>query len=177
MTHWIRRSDGTHHATIDGYDVGIRQRGDASEIVVALGWKPVGRATLKGVTLARAKETAEAMVWAAAALRQSGPRHNPEPSFTPPADVRAAAREGLQLHARYNRGGTSVGLASARWLASGRALPLWKVRHVARYFPRHAGDRLDLKDPPSNGWIAWLLWGGTPGRRWAESIVAKHVAA
>ncbi len=173
MTTWKTYDDGTHHATIDGYDVGIRQRGDTTEIVVALGWKPAGRAVLRGATLAKAKSTAEAMVWAASVTRGTT-RHNPEPAFVPPAAVRAAARDGLALHARYNRGGTSVGLASARWLASGRAMPLWKVRHVARYFPRHAGDRLDLKDPPSNGWIAWLLWGGTPGRTWAEGIVSRQ---
>jgi len=98
----------------------------------------------------------------------------PDPTFRPPAAVRKAAREGLTLHTKYGRGGTSVGLASARWLASGRVVPLWKVRHVARYFPRHAKDRLDLRDPPSNGWIAWQLWGGWDGWEWARAIVAAH---
>jgi hypothetical protein len=26
---------------------------------------------------------------------------------------------------------------------------------------------------PSAGYIAWLLWGGEPGRRWANSLKAR----
>lgn len=90
----------------------------------------------------------------------------------PPAVVRAA-KEGLRLRGQYGRGGTEVGLATARLLVSGKVLTPEKVRHISRYFPRHAGDRLDLRNPPSNGWIAWNLWGGNAGRAWSERVVRR----
>lgn len=92
-------------------------------------------------------------------------------TFAPPEAVQDAARRGLELRKEHGRGGTSVGLATARLLASGRRVSAAKVRHIARYFPRHAGDNLD--DKTSNGWIAWLLWGGHAGRAWSESIVRR----
>ena len=60
-----------------------------------------------------------------------------------PDNVRQAARQGLELHDRLGRGGTEVGLGMARKLASGDGVSEDDVRHVARYFPRHAGDNLD----------------------------------
>ena len=92
-----------------------------------------------------------------------------------PRDVRLEAEKGLRWRKKYGRGGTSVGMATARWMVSGRPMPDWKVRHVARYFPRHAWERKLwwVKDEPSNGRIAWALWGGDPGRRWAERIVKR----
>lgn len=85
-----------------------------------------------------------------------------------PKGVAKAACRGLVLHMDYNRGGTAVGIATAYTLCKGSTVSLEKVLHIARYFPRHAGDKLEQKNPPSNGYIAWLLWGGDPGRRWAE---------
>lgn len=84
-----------------------------------------------------------------------------------PKGVTDAADKGLQLRREYRRGGTSVGMNTARQLTTRYEIPLKKVLHIAKYFPRHAGDNLDQKNPPSNGYIAWLLWGGDPGRRWA----------
>lgn len=92
-----------------------------------------------------------------------------------PAEVRREAKKGLAWRTRFRRGGTKVGLATARWMVSGRPMPEWKVRHVARYFPRHAWERkLWWRDGvPSNGRIAWALWGGDAGRRWAAGIVKR----
>ena len=39
---------------------------------------------------------------------------------------------------------------------------------MVSYFARHQGDNLSGTDPPSAGYIAWLLWGGDAGRDWAE---------
>ena len=95
--------------------------------------------------------------------------------FRVPADVRREAEKGLAWRARLRRGGTSVGNATARWLVSGRPVTEAKVRHIARYFPRHAWERkLWWKDGvPSNGRIAWALWGGDAGRRWANGILRR----
>jgi hypothetical protein len=46
------------------------------------------------------------------------------------------------------------------------------------YFARHASDRSAAgwgsRSNPSAGWIAWLLWGGDPGRAWADRIVRAY---
>lgn len=92
-------------------------------------------------------------------------------SFKIPSSVKSAAKQGLELRSKFGRGGTSVGLATARYLVKNDTATPEKVRHVAKYFPRHAGDNLDDKE--SNGWVAWQLWGGDAGRRWATFLVKK----
>lgn len=91
-----------------------------------------------------------------------------------PKGVQQAAKRGLELRREYGRGGTEVGLRTARRLARGGRVRKEFARKVGRYFPRHAGDRLDKKDPPSNGWIAWLLWGGDAGWRWGEGVMRQR---
>lgn len=90
-----------------------------------------------------------------------------------PKKVSDNAREGLELHEKYGRGGTDVGVETARKLAKGGELSVDEVRHIAQYFPRHANDNLEQDggqgDAPSNGFIAWQLWGGDEGRTWAEN--------
>lgn len=92
-----------------------------------------------------------------------------------PEGVRGEAMRGLVWRTKFRRGGTHVGVATARWLASGRPLTEAKVRHVARYFPRHAWERkLWWRDgAPSNGRIAWALWGGDAGQRWVAGILRR----
>lgn len=99
----------------------------------------------------------------------------PRLTFPVPLEVRIAAREGLALRRMYKRGGTQVGWARARQLSMASTITLRDAVHMRSYFRRHAVDRLDLRDPPSNGWIAWLLWGGHPGQRWVERIVRAHL--
>lgn len=100
-------------------------------------------------------------------------------NLTIPESVQRIARIGLEQRREHGRGGTSVGLASARRLAAGGTASPEFVRKVARYFPRHAVDlRATGADPgddgyPSNGRIAWNLWGGTPGWAWARSKVKQ----
>lgn len=88
-----------------------------------------------------------------------------------PIAVQQAATRALALRRQYGRGGTDVGMGTARRLARGGAVPFEFVKKVSEYFPRHAGDRLD--DPTSNGSIAWGLWGGDAGRRWSEGVMAR----
>ena len=42
------------------------------------------------------------------------------------------------------------------------------------YFARHEVDKkgknFGNEEKPSNGYIAWLLWGGEPGKRWATKL-------
>ena len=52
-----------------------------------------------------------------------------------------------------------------------------KTRHIAKYFPRHEVDkraegwRVGEKGYPSNGRIAWALWGGEAGKTWSQKLV------
>jgi hypothetical protein len=62
----------------------------------------------------------------------------------------------------------------ARRLARGGSLPFALVKKVSEYFPRHQFDNLSEIDPPSNGRIAWLLWGGSAGWLWSRKIVKAH---
>lgn len=97
-------------------------------------------------------------------------------TYPVPEAVRRAAIYALGLRKEYRRGGTAVGIATARRLASEARLPYSFVRKISQYFPRHAGDNLKQKNPPSNGHIAWYLWGGYAGRRWSEAVVKKNEA-
>lgn len=98
-------------------------------------------------------------------------------TFTPPADVAAAAKRGLELRAEQppsNRGGTAVGIARAKQLANRDPVSLSVIKRMVSFFARHEVDKKGEgwgKD--SKGYQAWLLWGGDPGRRWAESILRR----
>lgn len=94
-------------------------------------------------------------------------------NFSPPSGVREAAKRGLELRSKFNRGGTSVGIARARDLSNGKNVSPSTIRRMNSFFARHAVDkRPDWSNPsnPSNGYIAWLLWGGDSGRAWASKV-------
>lgn len=92
-----------------------------------------------------------------------------------PKSVQKEAQRGLRWRAKYGRGGTSVGLRTARKLARGGSLSETWIRYIHRYFPRHAWERASwYRDGvPSNGRIAWALWGGDAARAWTERLVKR----
>jgi hypothetical protein len=95
--------------------------------------------------------------------------------FVPPQEVRANARRGLELRAKYNRGGTEVGVARARDLSNGAALSLDTIKRMNSFFARHEVDKKGEgwgKD--SAGYIAWLLWGGDAGWSWARKVIREN---
>lgn len=83
------------------------------------------------------------------------------------------ARRGLELRRKFGRGGTAVGVARARDLANRKELSPETVGRMYSFFSRHEVDKKgkDFNNPerPSNGKIAWLLWGGDSGYAWARS--------
>lgn len=108
-------------------------------------------------------------------VRSLGTHGNYEPVwFLVPAAVRAAARRGLALRQAWGRGGTAVGLARARQLLSGE-ITLRDAVVMRAWFARHQGDRIHDFSPPTAGAIAWLLWGGDPGRDFVERVYEAHV--
>lgn len=101
-------------------------------------------------------------------------------SWTPTKSMRDEAQRGLKWRQEFNRGGTLVGVARARDIVNGKDLPLDTVKRMASYFARHEVDKNgqgwspDEDGYPSAGRIAWALWGGDPGRAWAESIISQN---
>ena len=100
--------------------------------------------------------------------------------YTIPAGVKAEAERGLAWRKEHDRGGTPVGMNTARTLARGGQIGIKKVRHIAKYFPRHEVDKKGKGYSPgedgfpSAGRIAWALWGGDAGWRWAKAIVERE---
>ena len=96
---------------------------------------------------------------------------------TPPDNVQAAARRGLDLRAKQapsNRGGTEIGLARARQLANGQPVSLSTLRRMVSFFARHEVDKKgEGWGVDSPGYQAWLLWGVDPGRTWATRQIAR----
>ena len=99
---------------------------------------------------------------------------------TIPKAVVAEAKRALEWRKEHKRGGTSVGLNTARTLAGGGQIGIKKIRHIAKYFPRHEVDkkgkgyRPGEDGYPSNGRIAWGLWGGDAAKKWATAIVERE---
>jgi HK97 family phage prohead protease len=103
--------------------------------------------------------------------------------FTPPAGVRDEAAKGLAWRSEYGRGGTAVGIARARDLSNGATISPETARRMKAYFDRHEIDKKGQGwNPgedgfPSNGRIAWALWGSDPGRAWSRKLVEQMNAA
>jgi hypothetical protein len=82
------------------------------------------------------------------------------------------AKRGLELRAKFGRGGTAVGVARARDLSNRTNLSPETVARMYSFFSRHEVDKKgkdwDNAERPSNGKIAWLLWGGDSGYAWSR---------
>jgi len=95
--------------------------------------------------------------------------------FVPPQEVRSNAKRGLELRAKYNRGGTEVGVARARDLSNGKSLSLDTLKRMSSFFARHEVDKKgEGWGVDSAGYVAWLLWGGDAGWAWAKRIISEQ---
>ena len=95
-------------------------------------------------------------------------------SYKPTQKMAANAKKGLELRAKFHRGGTEVGVHRAEQLAKREALGEEDIKSIHSYFARHAVDKEGKShewgsdSDPSAGYIAWLLWGGDEGKVWAD---------
>jgi len=111
----------------------------------------------------------------AASLR-AVPEKYADISFSPPQGVREALRRGLDLH---DQGFSGDGLqadtvAWASRMASGEPASPEKIVAMRAWHARHASDKKPgWDDPPTPGYVAFLLWGGAPGVTWSETIAAR----
>jgi len=97
-----------------------------------------------------------------------------------PEGARVEAERGLAWRREFGRGGTDVGIARARDISNSVDLSIDTIKRMNSYFARHEvdkqGEGFRPGEPgyPSNGRIAWALWGGDPGRAWAARILASE---
>lgn len=107
--------------------------------------------------------------------------------FTPPQGASDAASLGLEYREEFGRGGTEFGVARARDLKNKKSLSPETIKRMVSYFARHEVDR-DAEGSessgfwgdasnPSAGYIVWLLWGGDPGRTWANKVSRQMESA
>lgn len=98
---------------------------------------------------------------------------------TPTDGMKTEAQRGLDWRREFGRGGTEVGIARARDIKNGVNLSDDTIKRMYSYFSRHEVDKQgEGFSPgedgyPSNGRIAWALWGGDAGFSWSKAQVAK----
>jgi len=89
------------------------------------------------------------------------------------------AKRGLEWRREFGRGGTEVGIARARDISNGKNLSDDTAKRMFSFFSRHEVDkkaegfRVGEEGYPSNGRIAWALWGGDAGFSWSRQIAER----
>jgi len=98
-----------------------------------------------------------------------------EIDLTPTDGMAKEAQKALDWRKEGFDGGTPVGLARARQLVNKQELSPSTVRRMHSFFSRHEvdkqGEGFSPGEPgfPSNGRVAWALWGGDAGQTWARA--------
>lgn len=93
-----------------------------------------------------------------------------ENKLIPPKQAQENAARGLELRRKWERGGTSVGIARARDISNGSNLSPDTISRMASFNRHRDNYRPEKKESdggPTAGTIAWLLWGGNAGVDWA----------
>lgn len=115
--------------------------------------------------------------------------------FKPPQSVADEAEKGLEYRQKAspsNRGGLTPAEAAKQGIGSGvqRAVNLKNrdnispevIKQMTAFFSRHEKNKGVAPEHKSEPWndkgnVAWLIWGGDPGRSWAEKIKKQMEAA
>lgn len=101
-------------------------------------------------------------------------------TFIPTDAMSSNAKRALSWKEEGFDGGTRVGLARANQLANKENLSFDTVVRMYSFFSRHEVDKKaegfnSGEDGfPSNGRVAWDLWGGDEGFTWSRNIVQKY---
>ena len=97
----------------------------------------------------------------------------------PNQSMRAEAQKGLDWREEFGRGGTRVGAVRARQIVANENLSDETIKRMYSYFSRHQVDKQaegfssGEDGYPSNGRIAWALWGGDAGYSWSKRLVEQ----
>jgi hypothetical protein len=95
-------------------------------------------------------------------------------TYKPTEGMASAAKRALQWHEEGKAGGTMVGLARANQLKDRSELSGATVLRMFSFFSRHEVDKKATgfnsgeEGFPSNGRVAWDLWGGDGGFSWSR---------
>ena len=95
---------------------------------------------------------------------------------TPTDSMVSEAKKGIAWRKEFNRGGTRIGATRASQIIAKEKLSPSTVRRMFSFFSRHESDksaqgfRVGEKGYPSNGRIAWALWGGDAGFGWSTKV-------
>jgi HK97 family phage major capsid protein len=95
----------------------------------------------------------------------------------PNQGMKEEAQRGLDWREEHGRGGTRVGAVRARQIVAGENLSDDTVKRMYSFFSRHEVDKQaegfkqGEEGYPSNGRIAWALWGGDAGFSWSRKLV------
>ena len=93
--------------------------------------------------------------------------------------MKTEAQRGLDWREEHGRGGTRVGAVRARQIVAGENLSDDTVKRMYSFFSRHEVDKKGKgfkqgeDGYPSNGRIAWALWGGDAGFSWSRRLVEQ----
>jgi len=110
--------------------------------------------------------------------------------FKPPKSVADAAEKGLEYRRKQegDKAGLTTEEAGEKGIGSGvqRAVNLKNrdelepdtINQMVAFFARHEKNKdiaEEHKGTPweDNGYVSWLLWGGDPGKSWAEKVQKK----
>ena len=97
----------------------------------------------------------------------------------PNAGMKSEAKKGIDWREEFGRGGTRIGAVRARQIVSGENLSDETIKRMYSYFSRHQVDKqaegfsAGEDGYPSNGRIAWALWGGDAGFSWSKRLVEQ----
>ena len=95
---------------------------------------------------------------------------------TPTDSMVTEAKKGIAWRKEFNRGGTRIGATRASQIVAKETLSPSTVKRMFSFFSRHESDkaadgfRVGEKGYPSNGRIAWALWGGDAGFSWSTKV-------
>ena len=97
----------------------------------------------------------------------------------PTQGMKEEAQRGLDWREEHGRGGTRVGAVRARQIVAGENLSDETIKRMYSFFSRHEVDKQaegfkqGEEGYPSNGRIAWALWGGDAGYSWSRRLVEQ----
>ena len=97
----------------------------------------------------------------------------------PTEGMKTEAQKGLDWRKEYGRGGTRIGATRARQIVADENLSDETIKRMYSFFSRHEVDKQaegfssGEDGYPSNGRIAWALWGGDAGFSWSKRLVKQ----
>jgi len=110
--------------------------------------------------------------------------------FKPPKSVQKAAEKGLEYRRKSGKGalteaqaakaGVGSGVARAKSLKRGQNQSPSTIKRMVNFFSRHEKNKSiePGKSPWEDaGYVAWLTWGGDPGKAWANKVKRQMESA